>query len=104
MMEILYFHHSIKDFIDSLEDQVGSKVNRTVEYLSIKEYHLSMPYSKKIERDIFELRIPSKQNIRIFYTFHENKIVLLHIIKKTTQKLELRDLKTARRRLGDLHS
>jgi phage-related protein len=103
-MKIVYFHNNINLFIRSLEDRVSAKVNSAIKYLSIEEYHLSMPYSKKIEKDIYELRISSIQNIRIFYTFYENSIVVLHAIKKTTQKLELRDLKTARQRLRDLHS
>ncbi len=32
-------------------------------------YNIAMPYSKMIERDIYELRVKSNQNIRVFYTF-----------------------------------
>ncbi len=103
-MKIFYFHDNIKSFIISLEDNVSSKVYSAIEYLSIEEYHLSMPYSKKIEKDIFELRILSPQNIRVFYTFYKGSIVILHAIKKTTQKLEHHDLRTVRRRLRDLQS
>ncbi len=103
-MQIAYFHPDIKDFFNTLEDKVSAKVSNTVQLLSMKEYHLSMPYSKKIEKDLYELRISSLQNIRVFYTFNKGQIVLLHAINKKTQKLELNDLKTARNRLALLHS
>lgn len=103
-MKVTYFHPDIKIFFDALEDRVGAKVDSAIQLLSVEEYHLSMPYSKKIERDLYELRISSIQNIRIFYTFFDKQIVLLHAINKKTQKLELNDLKTVRRRLWLLRS
>jgi len=71
---------------------------RMIELLEIKEYHLRMPHSKKIERDIYELRILVNPSVRIFYTFHNGSIVLLHAIKKQRQKLAKKDTKTARAR------
>ncbi len=81
-----------------------ARVNKAIGVLRIKTYHLSMPLSKKIEKDLFELRILGIENIRIFYTFYDNKVVLLHAILKKTQRLTLRDLSTARMRLKILHS
>ncbi len=103
-MKIIYFHKDIKSFILSLENKIANKVINTIRLLSIEEYHLSMPFSKKLEKDLYELRILNTKNIRIFYTFYENQIVLLHIIDKKTQKLKLNDLKTARNRLSLLYS
>ena len=103
-MNIVYFHKNIKSFILSLERKVSAKINSAIYLLSIKGYDLSMPYSKKIEKNLFELRISGLQNIRIFYTFYNNQIVLLHIINKQSQRLELNDLSTARKRLSVLHS
>ncbi|MCR4334239.1 MAG: type II toxin-antitoxin system RelE/ParE family toxin [Patescibacteria group bacterium] len=103
-MKVFYFHPDIKLFFNSLEDMVSAKVSSTIKLLSIEEYHLSMPYSKKIEKNLYELRISSFQNIRIFYTFYEDQIVLLHAINKKTQKLKLKDLSTTRNRLKLLHS
>ncbi len=103
-MKISYFHPDIKTFLNSLQNEVRVKVYGVIELLAIREYHLTLPFSKKIEKDIYELRISSLQNIRIFYTFHNNQIVLLHIVNKKTQKLSLHDLSTARRRLSILQS
>lgn len=57
-----------------------------------------MPYSKKIEKNLYELRVVGERSIRIFYTFHENRAVLLHLVFKKSQKLLKKDLETARQR------
>lgn len=102
-MEIDYFHKDIKEFLKNLDSATRAKAYLLIEALGIEEYKLSMPYSKKIDRNLYELRTQSIQNIRIFYTFFRNTIVLLHCIHKKTQKLEKRDLETAKRRLSNLH-
>lgn len=101
-MKILLYHKDIQMFINSLEKMVRSKVLSEIETLSIEEYNLNMPFSKKIDKDLYELRIISLQNIRIFYTFYNENIYLLLAINKKTQKLDLNDLKTAKQRLSAL--
>ncbi|MBN2094215.1 MAG: type II toxin-antitoxin system RelE/ParE family toxin [Candidatus Zambryskibacteria bacterium] len=98
-MNSFSIHKNIDKFIDSLSREERDKVDYAIEMLEIKEYKIEMPFSRKIEKDLYELRIKSSKNIRIFYTFHENKIALLHIIGKKSQKLVLKDLNTARNRL-----
>ena len=97
-------HTDINRFIHSLTESDRIKVGKVIEILEKKEYALEMPYSKKIERDLYELRIKGSKNIRIFYTFYRDSIFLLHVIKKQSQKLALKDLNTARNRLKVLHS
>jgi phage-related protein len=101
-MEIVAIHRDIQRFIGDLESSTGTKVARLIDLLSIDAYHLTMPYSKRIEKDLYELRAQSVQNVRIFYTFHDNKIVLLHAIFKKNQKLPKKDLEVARQRLISL--
>lgn len=103
-MDIHYFHTDIEAFLDSLEKGARAKVNRLIRLLSEKEYRLAMPYSRRLERDLYELRARSGQNIRVFYTFYKNQIVLLHIVSKKTQRLEKQDLATARARLALLRN
>ncbi len=103
-MKIIYFHDDIESFLDSLEKRTRQKTVDSIRLLSIEEYHLSMPFSKKIDRDLYELRIIGMQSVRIFYTFHNNAIVLLHAIIKKTQRLERHDLETALRRLSTLQA
>ncbi len=98
-MEVIYFHRDIKSFIDSFDTRTKTEISSTINLLSTEGHTLRMPFSKKVEKDIYELRILNPKNIRIFYTFYTEKIILLSVIHKKSQKLELHDLKTARRRL-----
>jgi phage-related protein len=98
-MEILYFHTDIGDFLDSLEQVTRAKVSRSIEVLAIDGYLLSMPYSKKVDDNLYELRVQSVQSVRIFYTFYGGKIVLLHAVFKKTQKLVKKDIEKAQKRL-----
>jgi len=102
-MKSFTIHTDINKFLDSLQKEERSKVDRAVEMLEIKEYRIEMPFSRKIEKDLYELRIKSEHNIRIFYTFYQNSIYLLHIISKKSQKLSKKDIDTARDRLNTLH-
>jgi len=97
-MEILYAHDDIETFLEHLEKKSFGRVMRMIELLGIEEYHLGMPYSKKIEKDLYELRILVNPSVRIFYTFHNDSVVLLHAIKKQRQKLSKKDIETARAR------
>jgi len=98
-MNSFYAHPDIRKFIISLPETESSKVDTAIEILEIKEYRIEMPFSRKIENNLYELRIKSYKNIRIFYTFHQNNIVLLHIVSKKRDKIAKKDLDTARNRL-----
>ncbi len=101
-MEITYSHKDIQKFFNTLDNPTALKTVRLVQLLSERDYHLTMPYSKKIGKNLYELRVMSTQNVRVFYTFHKEKIVLLHSVYKKTQKLEKRDVELAKRRLDEL--
>lgn len=94
-MEIVTVHSDIIDTIKSFDAVTQAKIARLTELLEMKEYRLGMPYSKKIASNLYELRIKSIQNVRIFYMFYNNQIVLLHIITKKAQKLSKKDIKKA---------
>lgn len=98
-MEVVATHPDIKKRIAELPRAVEVRVLQLIELLQLREYRLSMPFSKKISKNLYELRVMGEQHIRIFYTFHSNRAVLLHIVSKKSQKLQKRDLETARQRL-----
>lgn len=94
-MEIITIHSDIVDTIRSFDVLTRSKIVRLIGLLEMREYRLGMPYSKKIAPNLYELRIKSVQNIRIFYMFHKGQIVLLHALVKNTQKLNKKDIEKA---------
>jgi hypothetical protein len=50
-MEIVYYHDDVRKFIIELEEKVKKKTLRTIAMLEKESYHLSMPFSKRIEKD-----------------------------------------------------
>ena len=94
-MKIILFDDSIKKFILSLEKSSVAKVFRTIDLLEEFNYQLGLPHSKKIDKNLFELRIYGSQKIRVFYTFYKNNIFILHIFVKKTTKIPTRELKVA---------
>lgn len=61
---------------------------------------LEFPESKKIDRNLYEMRIKLKGEYRGFYAyFSKNYIIILHFFRKKTQKTPIKNLKTVKKRL-----
>ena len=75
---------------------------KVIDLLSIYGPMLTPPYSKKITKYISELRTSGKSPIRILYCRKYTSFVLLHIFKKKTNKLPLKELKLAESRFDIL--
>lgn len=101
-MEIKIFNNSVEKFIESLDDPTQAKIAWMGELLKRFGPELGMPYSKKVFGKIFELRIHSIQNVRIFYTFHGGYAFLLHGFVKKSDKIPKREIETAIRKARDL--
>lgn len=86
---------SVEEFLLSLEKSTIAKVLRTVDLLEEFGPKLGMPHSKSIGKGLFELRVRGKSDVRIFYCFHKNAIILLHGFVKKSQKTPRKELLTA---------
>ncbi len=98
-MEIRIFDVSLKKFIKSLQRPTIAKVLRTIDLLVKFGQKLGPPHTKKISARLFELRVPGKQEVRIFYSFHKAQIFLLHGFVKKSQKIPQREIKIALQKL-----
>ena len=71
----------------------------------IEEFGLSlgMPYTSKVEKGLFEIRAKGVEGIgrSFFYTTKDKEIVILHSFIKKTQKIPLKEIKIARKRLKE---
>lgn len=99
-MESLFFATNrgvspVKTFINSLDSQTIAKVIKTIELLQTHGPALPLPYSKKLTKEIKELRILGQQSIRILYVNHQSEYYLLHAFKKKTQKTPAKEIKVA---------
>jgi phage-related protein len=92
----------VKEFIYSLDEATFAKILRNIELLEKFGRMLKMPHCKKINKELYELRVRGRQEIRIFYAFIQEKIFLLHGFIKKSDKIPLKDIELAMRRLAGL--
>lgn len=95
-MNVKIYDQKVENFIKDLEHSTGSKVGRHIDLLKQFGNQLRMPYSKSLGNNLFELRIRGQKEVRIFYTFYDNKAILLHGFVKKTQNTPPHQIETAR--------
>ena len=107
-MKVVYYRNTsgrepVRDFVMEQGKKERSKIIRNIDYLEDQGYMLHRTHAAKITADLHELRVEAgRDNFRIFYYFQvKDYIVLLHAIKKKTQKLNVNDIKTAENRMLD---
>lgn len=88
-----------RDFIIALSQddkkEIGAKIFEVQ-----KGFPLGLPLVRKMEADLWEIRVNITDGIcRIFFTIAENIMVLLHGFVKKSQKTPQNELDTARNRL-----
>jgi phage-related protein len=98
----VYTNAEIEKFTQALQAEARAKVARTIELLETFGHTLTFPHSKKVTKDLFELKIKGRQEIRIFYTFDKNSAYLLHDFVKKQQKIPQKELKQALKKLNAL--
>lgn len=90
-------------FLDSLQAKESAKIARSIDLLEEYGLALGIPHIKKIEQNLWELRIIFGGNIfRIFFSIMQMKIVLLHGFRKKTQKTPRNEIDIAKNRLKEI--
>lgn len=94
----------IKDYIDNLK--LKKDKNSRINYEKIKltlcllekyGFDVGMPYIKRIDKDIWELR-PIRNRI-LFFAYSSNEFILLHMFMKKTNKTPKKEIEIARNRM-----
>lgn len=101
-MDIKFYDQCIEDFIASLDNPTIAKTLRTLDLLEKFGSKLGMPHSKKIDTNLFELRMRGKREIRIIYCFRKNSIIILHAFIKKTQKVPKKHIDLAKKRANSV--
>ena len=101
---VVYFQSSrgerfVKEFIDKQSPAVKGRYIGMVDFLEEYGPFLGGKYTKKVRKNLYELRIAGKEQIRIFYTVKGKEIILLHAFKKKSQKLPKKEIEIALQRL-----
>ena len=106
MYEIVYYwtergDDPVREFISFLQAKTRQKIEQNILHLSSEGSFLKRPYADKVAGPIYELRIRmGSDQIRILYAFiFRSQILLLHIFRKKTNAIPLRDIELAEGRL-----
>lgn len=91
-MEVVYFDDRVREFIESLEESVISKVYRTLMLLEQNGYRLRMPHMRILERNLYELRLVGQIAVRLFYAIKNDRAYILHGFVKKTMRIPEREL------------
>jgi len=85
--------------LDTFSIEVRARFNDLFEILS-KEGKLEMPFAKKIEDELFEIRIKHKGQWRAIYAYIvKDQVIILSAFMKKTQKTPKKELAKALKRL-----
>jgi phage-related protein len=93
----------VEEFLDTLDAKSKAKVARTLDLFEEFGIRLGMPYTRHLEKQLWELRIRHGSNrYRIIYFLFTGKtFVLLHGFTKKTDTIPKADLKIAEIRRDD---
>ena len=94
--------YPVKEFIEKLEKKTYTRALRSITMLQNFGPFVKMPYSKKIASGLYELRIKGAESIRILYVQINQVYYLIHVFKKKTDKIPMREIKTALDRAREL--
>ena len=89
----------VEEFIKTLDSSTIAKVGHTIDLLEKFGPVLGMPHSKKLTKELYELRIRGKGEVRIIYSFVKDSIYLLSAFKKQSQKTPKSEINLAFKRL-----
>ncbi len=93
----------VEDFIAELSDATQAKIHKSINLIAIHGSRAGWPVVKKVDKGLYELRIRGVAEIRLFFVVIEMSVIILHAFKKKSQKLPLKELRLARKRLTQVY-
>lgn len=93
----------VKDFILEQSDGAIGEIIHVFDLLYRFDLSLGLPYVEKVKDKIWSLRIKHASDYYriLYFAFSGKKFVLLHAVKKKSDKLQNRDIDLAIKRLYD---
>lgn len=93
------FEGEFKKFVSKLDKASQARLSKEINILEKHGVRLGMPYSRRINSRLWELRTSGQQRVRVLYHIGGMKIYLLNWFVKKSQKLPIKELEKAIRRL-----
>jgi len=93
----------IRDFIKRLSKDDQKEIGADIRVVQ-NSFPIGLPLVRKIKPDLWEIRSMVKDGIfRVFFTIHNEKIILLHAIIKKSNKTPPQELDVAVARLKEFN-
>ena len=91
----------VREFLLELTKEDRKELGGDIKVVQ-ESFPVGLPLVRKLKPDLWEIRSYIKDGIcRVFFTFYEEKIILLHAIIKKTQKTLPREIDVAVERLKE---
>ena len=105
--KVFYFQtergdYPVREFIEQQDKATQTKIAHSIRLLIDYGPFLKPPDIKKLQDKLYELRIPGKTAVRIFYTIVSREYYLLHAFKKKSQKLPKKEMRVAIDRIKEI--
>ena len=90
-----------REFIKELRKEDQREIGADIRVVQ-ENFPIGLPLVKKLKPELWEIRSTIKNGIsRVFFTFRNEKMILLHAIVKKTQKTPVQDIGIAIDRLKE---
>jgi len=104
--EVVFFQNAnekqpVRDFIRELRKEDQREIGSDIRFVQ-DNFPIGLPLVRKLKPELWEIRSTIKNGIsRVFFTFYNEKMILLHAIVKKTQKTPSKDIDVATERLKE---
>lgn len=89
--------HKVREFIARQPEECQAEYLAVIERLETDGF-LIEPFAKKLDRELFELRLRRGRQVRVLYFYDTGDFVVgVHAFVKKTQKTPTREIKQAKR-------
>lgn len=96
--EVVFDERALEE-INELKPEIREEFYYLINVLK-KEGRLAEPEAKKLDRNLYEIRVRIKTTWRGFYAYiNTNQIIILRIFQKQSQSTPFREIQTANKRL-----
>jgi len=101
---IEYYSEKVQQEILELPESVQARYIHLTSIMRFEGAYLGEPHTKALGDGLFELRLKGKEGIaRVMYcTVINNKIIILHIFIKKSQKIPKKELNLAKKRMKEV--
>ena len=106
VFDVVFFKTSgnkqpVRDFILEQKKDDQKEIGSDIRFVQ-NNFPLGLPLVKKLKPDLWEIRSIIKDGIcRVFFTFFNEKIILLHAIVKKSQRTPPKEIDIATERLKE---